>query len=264
MRCEFRVAAKNEKALTLAQTPRMFFSKKIKFTLLLCAMLLSGIIGAVLALKISTGTEFSDAVLKRKIQENVSEKISRIRATQGDILELAVLESTATFELRDSWENVPAGLGQSIVTTNVPAVYRFFVKISDAIPVQVEKRENAVTCTVIAPKLQPVLPVAFDTSRVTQIRNVGWLRFNREEMSDALQKKISMRLVLSAKNHARSPAVRNAAREAFEKFVTTWLSEVRELRERPDINLSVKILFEDEVPLPEDTPQPESVVPVSI
>lgn len=242
---------------------RKFFSKKIKFALIVAAMLLSAVCGAFLALKMTAGTEFSDAVLKRKIQENVSEKISRIRATQGDILELAVLESTATFELQDNWENVPAGLGSTVVRTNVPAVYRFFVKISETIPVRVEKQENAVTCTVIAPKLQPVLPVAFDTSRMTQDRNVGWFRFNREEMSDDLQKKVSMRLVLSAKNHARSPAVRNAARQAFEKFVTTWVRDIRELRERPDINLSVKILFEDEVPL-EPAEAPDSAVPVSI
>ena len=75
-----------------------------------------------------------------------------------------------------------------------------------------------------------------------------------------------MRLVISAKNHARSDAVRDAARKSFEKFVTKWLDDVRELRERPNTRLTVKIVFADEVPPPEESsaPEPESAVPVSL
>ena len=176
------------------------------------------------------------------------------------------MESVLTFEQEDVWKNVPAGLGKSVSRAEIPAVFRFFVKISEAIPVKVETQGDEIVCTVVAPKLQPVLPVAFDTSRAVWTRDVGLLRFNREEMTDALQKKISMRLVISAKRHARSTAVRDAARKAFEKFVTEWVGDVRELRNLPNTRLTVKVLFGDEVPEPNPviSDEPESSVPVSI
>lgn len=243
-----------------------FFTQKIKIVLFLVAMLISAGVGAFLALKFSAGTDVGDMLVQRKIQDRVSEKISRIRATQGDILELAVLESMLTFEQEDIWQNVPAGLGKSVLRAEIPAVFRFFTKISEPISVSTREIGDEIICTVTAPKLQPVLPVAFDTSRAVWTRDIGILRFNREEMTDALQKKISMRLVISAKNHARSVAVRDAARKSFEKFVTEWLSDVRELRERPNTRLTVKILFADEVPPPEkkSSPDPESAVPVTL
>lgn len=239
--------------------------RKIKIALFLLAMLASAAGGAFVALKVAAGTEIGEMIVQRKIQDRVSEKISRIRATQGDILELAVLESVLTFEQEDDWKNVPAGLGKSVSRAEIPAVFRFFVKISEPISVSAEERNGEILCTVVAPKLQPVLPVAFDTSRIAWTRDIGVLRFNREEMTDELQKKISMRLVLSAKNHAKSAGVREAARKAFEKFVSEWLSDVRELRERPDTRLKVRIFFVDEVP-PSETSAPDSVsnVPVSI
>lgn len=229
-------------------------------------MLVSAGIGVFFTLKFSAGTDVGDMLVQRKIQDRVSEKISRIRATQGDILELAVLESVLTFEQEDVWQNVPAGLGKSVSRAEIPAVFRFFVKISEPISVSAHENGDEIVCTVTAPKLRPVLPVAFDTSRAVWTRDIGFLRFNREEMTDELQKKISMRLVISAKNHARSAAVRDAARKSFEKFVTKWLDDIRELRERPNTRLTVKILFADEVPPPEEKsfPAPEPSVPVTL
>lgn len=229
-------------------------------------MALSAVGGAYLALKIAAGPEFSDTLLQRKITEEFSEKIARVRATQGDVLELAVLESTLTFTLEDEWKNVPADLGKSVAKISVPAVFRFFVKISEPITFSSEEKDGEIRCTVIAPKLRPVLPVAFDTSRMTRERDIGVLRFNREEMTDALNDRISMRLVLSAKNHAKTALVRDAARTAFEKFVREWLGEIRELRERGIEKISVRVFFEDEVPPPDDAvpAEKESAVPVSV
>lgn len=227
----------------------MFFVQKIRPVIFVCALAFAAAVGAFVALRIAGGSDFSQMLTQRKIEESVTERISRIRATQGDILELAVLESVLTFEQNDEWASVPAGLGRSTVRLSVPAVFRFFVKISEPISVHAEiSPDGNALCTIVAPRLQPVLPVAFDTSRVVKKSDVGILRFNREENADALREKISMRLVLSAKKHAKSAAVRDAAREAFQKFVERWLGEVRELRERPDLKISVKIIFADEQP----------------
>lgn len=228
-------------------------------------MLLSAAGGAFVAVKLTTGTDFSDAIVQRKIQDSVAEGVSRIRATQGDVLELAVLESVLTFELADEWRNLPEGLGKSVSRVSVPAVFRFFVKISEPISVSVEELDGNARCTVVAPKLRPVLPVAFDTTRAAWTRDIGLFRFNREEMTDALQERISSRLVISAKNHARSVPVRDAARGAFGKFVAEWLRDVRELRERFGDRISVSVVFADEVPpAPEPAPVPSPRVPVTL
>lgn len=226
---------------------------KMKIALFLAAMLVSAAAGAVLALKFATGTDLSDALLQRKIREEFSEKIARVRATQGDVLELAVLESTLTFELTDAWENVPAGLGSSSLRVRVPAVFRFFVRISEPIRVSVEEKGGGVLCRVDAPKLAPVLPVAFDTSRLAWERDIGLLRFNRDEMTDALHEKISRRLMISAKSHAKSAAVRDAARRAFERFAAQWLSEIRALKNRPGAEISVRVVFDGETPPQKET-----------
>jgi len=247
--------------------PAMFFLKKIKTFLFLAALAIAACAGAIVAIKLTHDESFFDQLAGREICESISEKISRLRATDGDILELAVLESTLIFEQTDAWTNVPETLGRSVSRVSVPAVFRFYVKISEPVSVETTEENGEILCTIVAPILRPVTPVAFDTSRTTWERNIGALRFNREEMTDSLREKISMRLVLSAKKHAKEPNVRDAARKAFEKFVREWIAEIRALRERPDIKISVKILFADEVPEKPDvpaTPEKNPSVPVSI
>ncbi len=212
-------------------------------------MLVAAACGAFVALKFSTGTRLSENFLQQKIRENFSERILRIRATQGDILELAVLESAISFEMSDEWQTVPAGLGKTVSRIRVPAVFRFFVKISDPISIQTNAQGEKILCTVFAPALQPILPVAFDTSRMQRERDVGLLRFNGEELSDALQKKLSLRLAFAAKTHAKTAAVHDAARLAFEKFTLAWMQEVRKLKEMQGKELVVRVVFADEVPV---------------
>lgn len=249
----------------------MSFMQQIKPLTTIGALLLAAAVGAFVSLKIAVDPEFSDIVTQRKIEARITEKISRIRATQGDILELVVLESVLTFEQNDEWTNVPARLGKSTVSLSVPAIFRFFVKISEPISVRVQAADannDSLHCVVIAPLLRPELPVAFDTSRVVRKSEVGALRFNREEIADTLREKISMRLVLSAKKHAKSPAVRDAARGAFKSFVENWLGELRGLRIRPDTKISVDVIFADEVPAEEDdaaeSALPEKITPVPV
>lgn len=244
----------------------MSFTKKIKWCLFLVALVLAAAGGAIVALKFAGGISVTDELLHREIREQISENITRLRATNGDILELAVLESTLTFELTDEWTNVPAPLGKSVSRVRVPAVFRFFVKISEPFSVTSEEKNGVIVCTVVAPKLRPVTPVAFDTSRTVWEREIGALRFNREEITDSLREKISTRLVLSAKRHAKEENVRNAARVAFEKFVREWLEEIRSLQKRNGDAISVKIIFADEAPATEKNVAPEKpeTVPVSI
>lgn len=245
----------------------MFFLKKIKIFLFLAALALTAGAGAVVTLKLTHDQSFFDELAGREIRESISEKISRLRATNGDILELAVLESTLVFEQIDEWTNVPEMLGKSVSRVSVPAVFRFYVKISEPVSVETTEKDGEIQCTVVAPILRAATPVAFDTSRTTWERNIGAFRFNREEMTDSLREKISMRLVLSAKKHAREQNVRDAARTAFEKFVREWIAEVRALRDHPETKISIKILFADEVSAeqtPFSKPEKPSAVPISI
>lgn len=224
-------------------------------------MLVSAIGGGVLALKIFAGTELSETLLHRKIQESFTEKISRIRATQGDILELAVLETTTTFEISDDWQSVPASLGKTVSRVSVPAVFRFFSKISEPISLKTENRDGTIFCTISVPPPRPILPVAFDSAQMSWNHDVGIFRFNKDEQRDFLQKKISLRLALQARNHAKTAIVRDAARKAFEKFAEKWMREIRELRERPETKISVRVVFSDEIP-PSEKPDAENAAKI--
>lgn len=239
--------------------------RKLKIIFFLFCLALAAAGGAFVALKFYAGTSFGDAILQRKISAEVSERIAYIRATQGDVLELAVVKSTLTFRDHNSLATLPKSLGETVTEISVPAVFRFYVKLSEPIVVTTQNRAGVVTCNIIAPKLRAATPVAFDTSEMRKRSEQGWFRFNGDEQLADAEKMISLRLAISAPAKARETAVRAAARDAFEKFVRTWLQDLKKLENQNGEKLHIKIFFADDAParFPEENSQTGTSVPVT-
>ena len=99
-------------------------------------------------------------------------------------------------------------------------------------------------CVVTVPKLEPSLPVAFDTSRMEKHAENGWSRFDRTEQLDRLEKDITPTLEANAKEERHMDAARQKFRPVVADFVRAWLLKEDQWREDPFT--SVIVVFEDE------------------
>jgi hypothetical protein len=98
------------------------------------------------------------------ITETFRESLTRIDSTNGDVLELATLESDETitkFDMRTLFNDV-IYLGTSVAEIKVPAVYRYHLKLSD--DWKLETNGNVVT--VVAPVIRPSQPPAIRTEKM--------------------------------------------------------------------------------------------------
>lgn len=141
--------------------------------------------------------------------------------TQGDILEVAILESQETLTREDSrslFDNL-IYLGTTTSEIKVKVTYRYHIKISDSW----ELSPNKNVLNVVAPQILASLPPAIDTATLQKRSDEGWMRFNAAENLDKLEKSISSTLVGMSMTPAKIDLVKDSSRKAIEKFVRTWI-----------------------------------------
>lgn len=178
----------------------------------------------------------------QNITHTFRESITRISATDGDILEVASLESDETVTKMDmkslfgSW----VYLGTTISEVRSPVVYRYHIKLSDEWKLHTASHR----CTVIAPPIRPTLPPAIRTDGIQKKSEAGWLRFNADENLAALERGLTPEVEKRAGDSRHIQLVREPARQAVAKFVRRWLiSEDQWKREGLD---SIVVVFADE------------------
>lgn len=156
-----------------------------------------------------------------RITQTFREEITRVVSTEGDVLELAVMETSETVTKADSLTvfNDLLYLGTTESEIRVPVVYRFHLKLSDDWRLSVKDGR----CIVIAPPVRPSLPPAIRTDGMEKKTEAGWLRFNASENLDKLEKDLTPMLEKRAGAHTQIPAVRDNCRRSVAKFVRQWL-----------------------------------------
>lgn len=169
--------------------------------------------------------------LERTVTHTINQSIADIRATKGDVLILAELESLQTIRENDTRTmKVPVPfseiildvpLGTTVSEVRVPAHFRYFVRLSEPIAVKITEHGNLRRCVVTAPPLTAQTPVTFDTNRMEIRVDAGWLRFNKEEAKEKVIRSITPVLEMRAPENAR--LARDKARAAFAAFVRKWL-----------------------------------------
>lgn len=176
------------------------------------------------------------------ITETFRESLTQIDSSNGDILELATLESEETitkFDMRTLFNDV-IYLGTSVAEIKVPAVYRYHLRLSD--DWRLETKGNVVT--VIAPIIRPSLPPAIRTEKMEKKSESGWLRFNREENLAELEKSLTPTLEKRAASPGKIKQVRDASRRSVAEFVRNWL--LREDQWRESRLGAIVVVFADE------------------
>lgn len=161
--------------------------------------------------------------------------------TPGGRLEVAELQQVETFEVSRDHEVLGVPVGSTFSRIRVPAHYRSHVELAPEWTVRVQPDGSV---RVVAPRLQPTLPVAIDTARMEKESRGLWSLFTGPEQLAALEKSITDSLARKAATAPMLARQREAARATVAEFVQKWLMTQTEWR--PHADKPVQVLFADE------------------
>lgn len=212
-------------------------------------VLLFLISGGLVAWKFADLTQLGLAWLNSKlvtqnINESFRQSVIRIASTDGDILEVATMETDETVTKYDmkTLFNQTVYLGTTISEIRTPVVYRYHIKLSEPWKLRVENGQ----CIVHAPALRPTLPPAIRTDGMQKKSEAGWLRFNAAENLAHLEKNLTPTLEKRAGNRSHLNLVRESSRKSVAEFVKKWF-----LQQDPTMRTqvqSITVIFPDEIP----------------
>jgi len=191
--------------------------------------------------------KFRREAFTQDIQETFREHVVRISSTNGNILEVAVKESAEEFDRRTELQlaGVKVPFFDTTVTAKTRATFRYHIKLDGGWRLRKEGAGANQSLIVIAPKIEPTLPVAFD-SRAMESELKGWwiARYHQELSLEELRKGLTSKLEQRAKSQESIESVREASRHSVGMFVKNWL--VTEDQWRAEGINSIKVLFPDE------------------
>ncbi|NNE94118.1 MAG: DUF4230 domain-containing protein [Verrucomicrobiales bacterium] len=166
----------------------------------------------------------------------------QVDGNEGNVLELATAEATEklTRSTNVEWFGKVMPLGTTISDISIPATYRYHIDLSGEWFIE----SDGGRLMVIAPKLQPSLPVAFDTGRMQKKTKSGWGRWDGNDNLAELEKSITTKLAERASDEKTIAKIRDEARLSLAKFLKTWLLKQEGWGEGRFEEIVVK--FEDE------------------
>lgn len=144
-----------------------------------------------------------------------------VKPNRGNILEIATAEATESFSRTKNltlFDRVLPG-STSVFEISVPATYRYHIDLDGEWKLSTDGSRVIVR----APRVEPSLPVAFDTAGMRKMTSAGWARWDLQEDLDALEKEISARLAERASAPESIAKIEDEARLAVARFVRTWL-----------------------------------------
>lgn len=131
-------------------------------------------------------------------------------------------------------------LGETETEISVPVTYRYHLDLAGEWNIEVTERD----CLVVAPKLQPSLPVAIHTNEMKKKSSNGWARWDADEQIEELQKSITPTLNDYAGDPKHLKLIREEARLTIARFIQAWL--LREDQWQEGKIRTVRVVFPDE------------------
>lgn len=181
-------------------------------------------------------------LVQNDIETNFRETINKITSTNGDILEVATLETDETvtrYDMKTAFSEF-VYLGTTVSEIRTPVVYRYHIKISEDWKLRIKDGQ----CIVHSPAIRPSPPPAVRTDGMEKKSEAGWLRFNAAENLAALEKSLTPTLERRAGNKAHLDNVREAARKSVAEFVKKWL--LQNQASAPNGIRSITVIFPDD------------------
>jgi hypothetical protein len=161
----------------------------------------------------------------------------------GGLLETATIRMGEDFYKSDALTWWGFYLGNTASHIQVAATYRYGVPLADD---TWEIVSRGTTAVVVAPNLQPSLPVAIDTGTWRERTENGWARFDKQEQLEALRQGVSSDLEQRARDERRVALAREASRRTIGEFVEKWLL-AKDPAWKAGAFSVVKVVFEDEM-----------------
>lgn len=196
-------------------------------------------------------------LVTQNIEERFRQSVTRIASTNGDVLEVATLESDESVVRYDmkSIFNDSLPLGTTISEIRVPVVYRYHILLSEEWSLKMEEGGHVV---VHAPMLRPSQPPAIRTEDMQKKSDAGWLRFNATESLALLEKNLTKTLENRAGNRSHIHLVREPSRKSVAEFVKKWVLSQQGFH-AGEVK-SITVLFPDEWPA-QSRGQPRTIPP---
>jgi hypothetical protein len=175
------------------------------------------------------------------LRSAAAEEIMVMR-TPGGLLEVSRIQATEQFDTRFVHSLLGIPLGETVPRIRVPVVYRYHIELAPEWRV-LRSRD---LFTVVAPPVQPSLPVAVDLSRIEKEASGTWvlLPFTATDDLDDLEREITARLAEKAMLPAYVQLQREAARATVGEFVRKWLVTQAQWHTVPAPR--IRVLFADE------------------
>ena len=161
--------------------------------------------------------------------------------TPGGKLEVAEIRQIESFEVSRDHELLGVPVGSTFSRIRVPAHYRYHIDLTPEWTVNLQPDGSV---RVIAPRLQPSLPVAIDTQLMEKESRGLWSLFTGPTEMAALEKSITSALERKAATAPMLAKQREAARTTTAEFVEKWL--MTQTPWKPLAGKPVQVLFADE------------------
>lgn len=173
------------------------------------------------------------------MRQSPVDRIEVIR-TNGGLLQVSTIRAPETFEATRDHVLLGVPVGKTTTQIRVPATYQYHVELAPEWKITVRGK----SFIVIAPRVKPTLPVAFDTARMEKLTSGTWSLLTGAAELDQLQKSITHSLAQKAVSPQLIQLQREEARKTVTEFVTKWVLEQK--RWAPSAPYTVHVFFADE------------------
>lgn len=158
----------------------------------------------------------------------------------GGLLEVSTIAAEERFESSTSHTILGVPVGKTVAMVKVPAVYRYHIPLAKDWVFRVDDG----TLLVIAPPVQPSLPVAIDTTRIETFSEGAWSLLTGQNAINRLVESITPALGKKASTADLLLLQRESARLTVSEFVRKWVT-VQDQWKGKKIP-TVIVVFEDE------------------
>jgi len=163
-----------------------------------------------------------------------------VMRTAGGTLEVSSITAEERFDSTTSHTVLGVPVGRTVAQIRVPAVYRYHIPLAKEWNI----RLSGNTLIVVAPPVQPTLPVAIDTGKLESFSSGLWSPITGSDAVGSLQKSITAKLAEKAASQQLILLQREAARLTLGEFVQKWV--VDQSRWKGLKPPTVFVFFEDE------------------
>jgi hypothetical protein len=163
-----------------------------------------------------------------------------VMRAEGGMLEVSRITAHEVFDGKYANEFLFMSFEPTSARIRVPAVYTYRIPLAKEWKVLRFGQDFAV----VAPKVEPALPVAVDLSKMEKNVSGTWSMFTGTESLDATQRAVTQKLAIKSRSRAYVLLQRDFARKTVAEFVRKWLVTQKQFEHvDPD---RVHVFFADE------------------